>query len=249
MRSSSYIYKDDLLHHLDPRVKLMGILSSVVFFVAVNYLSSLFSFALFLLFLLFLTAGAKGMRRSFSPILFILIVIFIIAPFTYRDGEAFLEISSFTIITSDAIVHSLTIALRLIGISVLFTLLFATERLEMILSALTSFGLSYQMALSMMLSLSYIEKLARRYDEIKEAISLRTGGDGGNKGILDVLTSLIVYTLKNVEVTSSALSEKGYEPGIEVTNLHPLPRFSSIVLLVPLGLICPWIFLIVRILI
>ena len=153
-----------------------------------------------------------------------------------------LMLSDFVLVTKEGLSYSLHLALRLTGISFLFSLLFSTERMENLLSALTSFGLKYPISLSVILSFSFVHRLSLRYSEIKDAISLRKGGSVGRKGILDVLSALIVYALKEVSSTSNALVGKGYDGKGKVTDMHPLSSSYSVVIISIICILLPWIF-------
>ena len=239
---SGYIYKDDFLHRLDARAKIFFTLSSLLFLIAESSSSSIFAFLSLIVILTFHSLGMMGINRAFAPVSFLLLFIFILSPFSCREGTPLLMLSDFVLVTKEGLSYSLHLALRLTGISFLFSLLFSTERMENLLSALTSFGLKYPISLSVILSLSFVHRLSLRYSEIKDAISLRKGGSVGRKGILDVLSALIVYALKEVSSTSNALVGKGYDGKGKVTDMHPLSSSYSVVIISIICILLPWIF-------
>ena len=209
MRVGTYIYSKSIIHKMDARAKIIFCILFSVAAVAIKDVWTLFCMFLFSLIASLIAVGIKETVRNYKRLLPLLLCIVLFMPLQERGGEALLMVHSFKLVTFEGFFKALSVALKFMSISIAFSLLLETERQEMLISALRSFGLPYGAALTLSMSLSFIPMLIARFDEIRASMSLRINDERG-EGFLAVLVAVVVSAVKQIPETAASLEERGF---------------------------------------
>ena len=210
MTAGTFIWRDSLYHRMDPRAKILFSVLLSASTLVVSSVSVLFLLGLFSVLLSLLSVGMTETGHNVRRIAMLLGFIILFIPIYERNHEALISIGSFKLLTAEGLEFGLRIALRFLTISMIFSLLLETERMEYVISALLWFRLPYGAALTLSIALTFVPELMARYYEIKDAMSLRINDQTGRQGMFPVLVSVMVSAIRQIPETASALEEKGY---------------------------------------
>ena len=242
MRMGTYIYKKSFYHRMDGRAKLLfTTLFSIAIIITPSFYASLTMMAISLLLSLF-SVKLKETALNLRRILLLIVFIIIFSPLQKRDGKALISIASVMLISYEGAISSAIILFKFIGISMMFSLLLETERIEDIVRALRFFKVPYSASLTISMTLSLIPALMYRYAEIKDAIALRDRGRGKRGFLMPSLVSLIVSAVKMIPQNASMLEERGFKGG-EVTSYKAFPMNGFIFTEMLLSVIIPLAFI------
>ncbi len=218
MVDTLYISGDSFLHRYDCRLKLMILPFMVVFFFLPQ---TWFSAAALLFFLCLITVFSLGIRDLILPLKMIyplLILIVLLTPFFYREGNPLLNPGGFVILTEKGLTETFLYISRFWGITLSFFLLFRTTPMEDMILGLSWLRMPYTLTLIISVALRYIPHLAGLYGQISAAHSLRCSMDDPppKRGLLvrirklfPILVSLMIQGVKTIPTLSMALELKG----------------------------------------
>ncbi|MBI9101419.1 MAG: energy-coupling factor transporter transmembrane protein EcfT [Spirochaetales bacterium] len=225
---------------VDIRPRLVGlILISVLLFLPVQ----VFLVAGFVLFLLLLSLSADGFKTTFRTlgrILPILILVTLLTPLFSRSGELFLSIRGITIVTTGGLDETVRMISRFTGITLGFAVFFHSTEGDELITGLEWFGLPFRGALVINLALRFIPEMFSLYARVRDAHSLRGGGEHQKRGIKKVLhkfsqtlphlTSVLILSMKKITPLSMSLHLRGAEISKGRSSYHSLPDGRRIVI-------------------
>ena len=208
MMTSFFQPGNSFFHHLDPRPKLIIlIVFLVVLFLPMKLmLLSLYALLICLFILFFL--GFKELIRPLHSILPILLLVMLLTPPFYRGGTILFALFGFPLITSTGLSLALKLITRFSCITLLFYLYLRTTDPDRIMLSIRWFGIPFNLALIMTITLRYIPYLTRLYHNVLDAHRLRKSGlDTGRKSFfrrilesVPVLTSVLIQSVKGIPV-------------------------------------------------
>jgi len=230
-----YFPGDSLLHRLDPRVKITGVLIlSVAIFLPrawPGYLAAI-------LFTLFLVAlGRVPLRlilRGMRPILIFLLItaafnlfltpgdpLFRLGPLTAtREGLVLVGVTTTRLVLLVTVASLLTLTTSPIRL---------TDGLERMLRPLQPIGVpAHELALMMTIALRFIPTLAEEADRIMRAqqargASFSTGSLMARvRSLVPVLVPLFVASFRRADELATAMEARGYRGGDGRTRMHEL---------------------------
>ncbi|WP_456423083.1 energy-coupling factor transporter transmembrane component T family protein [Thermococcus sp.] len=203
-----YVERNSFLHSLDPRVKIVGMLSGILSLMLFNDPKVLIP--LFLLILLsgrlLGKLGVGEQLRLLKPLLFIVALTVLIWPLVYKPRFM-------------GLLLGVSFSLRLLGFGLItFQLLMTTKQRELILG-FVKLGLPYELGLTLTIALRYIPTLYGIAGTIMDA--QRSRGlelDRGNileriRKTIPILVPLIVASLKTAHELSIALETRAFGAG------------------------------------
>lgn len=216
MTTSTFIAGRGLLYLFDARAKLLSLLALCVMVFLPVHTMGLWA----LVAALFLAAWhATGLRQALQPlktILFLLAIMILFTPLTFRDGEVVIRIGSFAVATREALDNLNTLVARFVGITYLCTLYMWTTPMADINLAMRWYGLSYHAALVMTLAFRFIPFIAESFKMIQDSHALRNASDGqGRDGkerlsdIVPTVTAALVVALKSIPHLAMSLEHRG----------------------------------------
>ncbi|MDD4220055.1 MAG: energy-coupling factor transporter transmembrane component T [Sphaerochaetaceae bacterium] len=230
MTTSTYIAGRGFLYWFDARAKLLTVvLLCVLVFLPMRQLG-----LWVLVGVAFLCAWrATDFKQALQPlrtILFVLIIMVLFTPLTYRDGEFILFIGQFPFITREALVQVNTLIARFLGITYVCSLYVWTTPMADINLAFRWYGLSYQAALVLTLAFRFIPFIADAFRMIQDSHALRNavrieGETGKRQRLLDVVptvTAALVFALKSIPYLAMTLEHRGLGSSVKRTSYRKL---------------------------
>ena len=230
-----YFPGNSVIHRLDPRTKLIGL---VLYIVALFLAKSYVSYALMALVLITLSALArirpKTLLSGLKPLIFIVVFTGIINLF-YGSGEPLVQFWIFKITANGirtAVFMVLRIMLLVCGTFLLtYTTspLSLTDGLEMLLNPLKKLRFPvHELAMMMSIALRFIPTLIEETQKITRAQKAR-GADfeSGSlikraKALLPLLVPLFVSAFRRADELAMAMEARCYRGGKGRTKMHPL---------------------------
>lgn len=241
-----YIPLDSKIHKIDPRIKIiiMIILMLAVFMVP-NFYGYGFMFVVLVGVVLLSKLTISFVIKSMKPILFMMVVLFILNIFLIRSGNLIFEFFIFKIY-DDAVFQTLFIVFRLMLMIMITTLLTATTApldltlgIEDLLKPLKKFKVpAHEIAMMISIALRFIPTLIEDTQRIMNAQASR-GVDlqeGKLKekitGIISMIVPLFISSYHRAEDLADAMEARGYFPGKQRTRYKQLEvKFSDWVML------------------
>lgn len=231
-----YFPGNSVIHRLDPRTKLLGlVLFIVALFVAENWLG----FAVVAAFLIFVIAISgiplKSVTKGLKPILFIMIFTGILNLF-YTDGTHIIAQWGPVTLTWEGVDRALFMIARIMMLIVgSFMLTYTTspisltDGLERLLSPLKKIHFpAHELAMMMCIALRFIPTLIEETDKIMSAQKAR-GADfeSGNliqkaKALIPILVPLFISSFRRADELATAMECRCYHGGEGRTKLHVL---------------------------
>jgi len=202
LEAFSFKKEDTVLHKLDPRSKIAF---EIIVMVAVFFLSLTTSIAL-LFFILLLHYKAKTLdkvKRSLYGSLPLLALIFLLN-FLFSAKASLLERAA----------YSATMALRLVILLLAMGVLFLTTSPEELSAALVKMGISYDIALALILTIRFIPTLAREAETIVDAqlsrgLELEKGSFLKRlRNMLPILIPLIVLSIEKTDAVAASMESR-----------------------------------------
>jgi energy-coupling factor transport system permease protein len=202
-----------ILHRLDPRAKLAGMLAILpVFFLARSpWLPLLYAAAMALL--VVLAVGPRELGRALATIAPLLAVVLVLTPLFRRGGQPVVSIAGLTIVTTVGIGETARIAGRLLGLTLAFYAAVRTTPAPQFVLALRWYGLPFPAALSVSLAFRLIPTLLSLYGAVQEAHSLRRSYDPSRRlfaRVVPVMTSVFVQSVRMIPSLAMALECRGF---------------------------------------
>lgn len=235
-----YYPADSLLHRLDPRTKLLGVIVFMVLIFMSQTAYAMLMLAAYTIVLIILSkVPVKQVLSGLKPILFILIFAFVLNIFT-GTGNELLRLGPLTI-TDQGVFTAIRMAVRLtlliMNTTLLLTLtttpVMVADAMEKLLNPLRRFGFpAHEMAMMMSIALRFVPTLLEETDKIMKAQSSRgadydTGGLVSKaKGLVSVLIPLFVSAFKRAEDLATAMEARCYRGGEGRTRMKSL-KFTN----------------------
>jgi len=234
-----YYPQNSIIHNLDPRLKLVLLVTYIVFiFVAFNFVSLLF-LSLFLFFVIVVSKVPVSVYlKSIKVIIPIIIFTSILNAVYVTDGNCLLEFWIIKIYDQGiykAIFMSLRIFILVLSSSVLSfttTPTELTDAIESLLSPLKYIGLSnavHSLAMMMTIALRFIPTLIEETDKIMSSqkargASLENGGLIKKiKALMPILIPLLISAIRRAYELAEAMDSRCYNGGegrIRMKQLH-----------------------------
>ncbi|MGI6432668.1 MAG: energy-coupling factor transporter transmembrane component T family protein [Sphaerochaetaceae bacterium] len=215
MRTSMFIPGRGLLYHFDARAKLLLVL---LLCVAVFLPLSLTGIWLLVGAVFVIGWHAVGFRQVLGvlkTIVFLLVLMLVFTPLTYRDSEALLRFKGVTLITVDGLWNLALLYGRFIAISYLCTLYVWTTEMAHIQLALQWYGLPFSGALVLTLAFRFIPFIAESFQMIQDAHALRLDEQVEQrhkkriKDVVPTVTAALVVALKSIPFLAMSLEHRG----------------------------------------
>ena len=231
-----YIPLDSKIHKIDPRIK---IIIMMVLMVTVFLVPNFYGYGLMFIILSFIILLSKltfsFIIKSMKPVLFMMIVLFILNIFLIQTGNLLIEFF-FIKIYDDALFQTLFIVFRLMLMIMVTTLLTATTApldltlgIEDLLKPLKKFKVpAHEIAMMISIALRFIPTLIEDTQRIMNAQASR-GVDlqeGKLKekisGIISMIVPLFISSYHRAEDLADAMEARGYFPGKQRTRYKQL---------------------------
>lgn len=231
-----YYPGNSLMHRLDPRLKILGMLFYVVLvFVAQSFAGIALMFCWMALLAYIARVPLRLLLGSLKSIYFLLLFTFVLNAFWYPGGTTLFELW-FLRMSSEGLVRAVFLALRLVlmitGTSLLTittTPISLTDGMESLMRPLSRFGFpAHEMAMMMTLALRFIPTLMEETDRIRRAQASRGAAfDRGGlikraKAIIPLIVPLFVSAFRRAEDLALAMEARCYHGADGRTRLHPL---------------------------
>jgi len=217
MTTSTFVAGNGILYALDARAKLLLVLLMcvLVFFP----LSQLGLWVVFLSTLL-MAWRATGFRQALQPlrsIAFILIIMVLFTPITYRGGTVLIHIGDWNLVTQEALWNLSTLMARFLAITYICTLYVWTTPMADINLALRWYGLSFQAAMVLTLAFRFIPFIADSFRMIQDSHALRMSDEQSVgksrtqqlKDAIPTVTAALVFALKSIPHVAMSLEHRG----------------------------------------
>ncbi|MBO4925640.1 MAG: energy-coupling factor transporter transmembrane protein EcfT [Clostridia bacterium] len=231
-----YYPVDSEVHKMDPRIKIVLLIASIVAVFLAQNLMALVPVMVFLALAARLSrVPVKLMIKGLKPLRFILILTFVMNLF-FLPGETPLMDLGFAVIKRESVITAVRYSLRLVLLvlfSSLLTLTTApialTDGLERLLSPLKVIRFpAHEMAMMMTIALRFIPTLLEEADKIMKAQTAR-GADfeSGNlfkraKAMVPLLVPLFVSAFRRAGDLAMAMEARCYHGGEGRTRLRVL---------------------------
>ena len=230
-----YFPGHSVLHRLDPRTKLIGV---VVYIIALFLCTQLLSYGVVALFLAWMIhtsgVGMKAMVRGLRPVLVIMIFTGVLNLF-YTGGTPLIEIG-FVTITVEGVWRAFFMVARIMMLIMgTFLLTYTTspimltDAIESVLGPLKKLHLPiHELAMIMSIALRFVPTLIEETDKLMSAQKAR-GADfeSGNliekaKALVPLLVPLFVSAFRRAEELAVAMESRCYHGGEGRTRLRQL---------------------------
>lgn len=231
-----YFPGDSAIHRLDPRTKLLLTIAMIVaVFLCKGFLGYAVLFALILGAAISSGIRLKIMLKALKPILFIIVLTFILNVFFSVSGNVIFS-WGFLKITDTGLRTAVFMAIRLMLLvfgTQLLTLttspIALTDGLETLLKPLSKIGFpAHELAMMMSIALRFIPTLTEEADKIMKAQKAR-GADfeSGNlaaraKAMLPLLVPLFVSAFRRADELALAMEARCYRGGGHRTRMRVL---------------------------
>lgn len=236
-----YIPLDSIIHKMDPRSKIIGMLIIIVsiFFPSGWIGYGIIGLSVFVVVLLS-KLNIKIIFNSMKPMMMLLLFLLFINTLVIKDGDLLLDVFGFTIY-SEAIFQTLYITIRLFLMIMTTTTLTATTKpldltlgIEDLLKPFKRFGVpSHEIAMLISIALRFIPDLIEETQRIMKAqasrgVDLKEGTFKEKiMAILSLIVPLFVSALQRAEDLANAMEARGYSPGKPRTRYKVLKMKGS----------------------
>lgn len=250
MTTNVFIAGRGALYHFDPRAKLLLVLllSALLFFPSATIGAWILVLLLFII--CWYATSFKQTLQMIKPLLFILTVMLLITPLTYRNGEALIVFRSMPIVTVEALENLSRLTSRFLSISFLFTLFMWTTPMADITLTLQWYGLSYKGALVMTLAFRFIPFIADSFQKIEQSHSLRVESSSrrkrGIKDLIPTVTAALVVALKSIPLLAMSLEHRGFGREEKRGAYRLLERRATLLGHLALSLLCSTLFFVLN---
>jgi energy-coupling factor transport system permease protein len=219
-----YIPLNTFTHKLDPRYKILGMLTLMV---SVFFPSGFIGYGIIGVFvfmaLLVTKISLKMILKSMKPMIFMLSFLFVINALVIRTGYVVFSLYGFTLY-QDAVIQTLYIMARLTLMIVITTLLTVSTKpmdltlgIEDLLSPFKKIGLpSHEIAMMISIALRFIPTLIDETNRIMKAqasraVDLKEGSfKEKTMAILSLIVPLFVSSFQRAEELADAMEARGY---------------------------------------
>ncbi|AZR74749.1 transporter [Anoxybacter fermentans] len=231
-----YIYRDSIIHRLDPRIK---ILITLIVMIGLFMVSSFIGFglvAIFISIIIFLSKlPYKRVLLGLKPILFIAAFTFVLHLFFTTGGDVILKVGFITVY-EEGFYTGIFMVVRIL-LLILFTSLLTlttspielTDAIEHLLKPFQRLGVpAHELAMMMTIALRFIPTLMDEAEKIMKAQQAR-GADfesGGlikkAKSLIPLLIPLFVSAFRRADDLALAMEARCYRGGENRTRMNQL---------------------------
>jgi energy-coupling factor transport system permease protein len=226
-----------LLHRLDPRVKLVLLLTAAVSFFLPFPLEVSAGYCGALLALTAISLGGRALWIPLRTILPILILVSFLTPPFHPGGTVLAAPLPFYTLTTGGLAETARLLLRFTGITVAFFLYFRTTEIDRFILALRSFRLPYSAALVVSLAFRFIPYMIELYGNIRSAHTLRRPAGASQQSrsplrrlrrIFPTLVSVLIHAIKTIPGLAMALESRGFPAADRRSVFRALPPTRNI---------------------
>jgi len=227
--SDLYISQQGWLHRVDPRIKLLLVIASLVLLLVIKNLFVMLS-VLVVVHVVSVSAGIPMHKllfiwKTLLPVSLLMTLLWIIFN---PSGEPIFQLW-FIQITPVSIAQGLVLGVRIITLGLIVALWLYTTDQSSIVQSLVKLGIPFEWGLVLALALRYIPFVYEAYRTISDAQQARGLNLSQSKGfrraraMLPILISLIISSLRASDQIAVALEARGFGArGIRRTSLHEL---------------------------
>ena len=230
-----YFPGNSVIHRLDPRAKLIGLIAYIVaLFLAEWFVTYAVLLAVLIAILALSHVKPKALLRGMKPVVFLLIFTGVLN-MLYTPGRTIVSFWIFTI-TYEGVLHAFFMILRILMlISCTFLLTYTTsplaltDGLEGLLSPLKKIKIPvHELAMMMSIALRFIPTLIEETDKIMSAQRARGADfDSGNlfqkaKALVPLLVPLFISAFRRADELATAMECRCYHGGEGRTRLNVL---------------------------
>ncbi len=231
-----YISGNSLIHKIDPRIK---IINTLILIIALFLISSFTGFGIFLFLVLAIIKvsgiGIKKVLKGLKPILFLIILTFVLHIFFTREGRIIWE-WRFIVVAEGGVYRGFFMVSRIL-LLIMYTSILTlttsplelTDGIEYILSPFKKIGIpAGEIAMMMTIALRFIPTLLKEAQKIIKAQKARGAEfEGGSivqraKNLLPLLVPLFISAFRRADELALAMEARCYQGGINRTRLHEL---------------------------
>lgn len=212
-----YLDHDSILHRLDPRVKIIGLILFCILSVSTTSISLLGLMLAGLLGLFLIAKCSRNIQRMSGFFMMIAVMIFMMWVLFYRSDAILWAWKCFAVY-SGAIIHGITMSLRFLNMLLSGLLFLSITAIEDFFGGMIIMKVPYPFAFAVSLSFRLVMIFMTNAFTIVEAQRVR-GNDvtRGNviqriKAYAPLITPLILTGIKKAETLTLALESKGFSP-------------------------------------
>ncbi|MCL2294902.1 MAG: energy-coupling factor transporter transmembrane protein EcfT [Spirochaetes bacterium] len=219
MFSDTYLNRDSFIHRLDPRIKLFFLLFFSIFFFLPLILLKYYGVVLLIFLTGIISIGFKEIVKPLKMISPILILIILLTPPFYPDGEAYLILFNYPLVTDKGLYQAFFLIGRFSGLTLLFYLFLRTVKMEDFALSLRFFKLPYTATLVISLTFRYLPYAASIYENTTDAHKMRLTNysepvskwnfPARFKKLLSILTSVLIQSVKSIPNLAMVLETRG----------------------------------------
>ena len=229
MTTDTFIAGRGPLYRIDPRAKVLFLITMTIWFFLPVVLCSLWVVVGVLLLVMTFSVGLRYSRRVLGSIAPMLLFMVIFMPCSQRGGSPLLVVGNFVLVTWEGLRQTLLLMGRFMGITFSCSLLFATTKMHDVTLVLLSWHLPYQVALVITLAFTYIPFVGDSFQEIQESHKLRRSttrrGKLHLKDMLPTLTSALVVSLRAIPFLAMSLEQRGYGRANKRSRYHDFSQY------------------------
>lgn len=231
-----YIQGDSVIHHLDPRTKLiLSFVMIILVFMANSWLSYVLLIAFVMLAVILTGINLGVFIRGIRPMIWLILFTVIFQVLFSTGGTVYFQWGPIAV-TSAGIINGVLIFVRLVLIIMMSTVLTLTtspleltDGIEHLLRPLERFGFpTHEIALMMSIALRYVPTLMDETQKIMNAQKSRgVEFDQGNfidrvKAFVPILVPLFVSAFNRADEMANAMEARGYRGGEGRTKYRQL---------------------------
>lgn len=231
-----YIPIDSIIHRLDPRAKLIGLIIMIAaIFVPKNWYVFILIGVVLVIEILLAKLNFKFIIMAFKPMIFMMVFLLIINCLTLKTGNVLFTLGPISIY-DDALTSTLFVVVRLLLMIILTTSLTATTKpldltlgIEYLLKPLQILHFpAHEVAMMVSIALRFIPTIIEETMRIMNAQKSR-GVDFENGKLSEKITAILSLIIPLFSVAferayelADAMEARGYIPGANRTRYHVL---------------------------
>ena len=231
-----YFPGDSVVHRIDPRMKLLLVISVIVaIFLASSWIGYLAILGFLVFTIIMSRVNIKFVARGLKPLWFIIVLTFVLNTFFYAEGNI---IASWWIfkISQEGLYNAIRLAVRLVFLITATTMLTLTtspialtDGMERLMKPLKLIRFPvHELAMMMTIAMRFIPTLLEETDKIMKAQTARGAEfDSGNvlkraKGMVPLLVPLFVSAFRRADELAFAMESRCYNGGEGRTRMKIL---------------------------
>jgi energy-coupling factor transport system permease protein len=215
-----------VLHRFDPRPKLLLLcVVAMSFFIPVpTWVTAGYTAALAII--VAATLGLRELWACLAAIARVLILITLLTIAFQRSGDAAVSFFGIVLVTQIGLANAIRLVVRFTGVTLAFFSVFRTLGMDDMILTLRWFGLPFRPAMVLVIAFRFVPTLVGLARNVQDAHALRSAGSIRRRrfrGALQVLTSIVVSTVRQIPSLSMALESRGFGRRTPRTAYRSLP--------------------------